>query len=63
MSESKFVIEQSSKIRVRQDVEILVAESERRNGKFLQCMTFSSRLQNQVRKFKPVKVIEICKPA
>jgi len=58
MSESKFVIEQSSKFGFDRTVEILVAESERREWKVPAVHDFSSRLQNQVRKLSPSRLLK-----
>jgi uncharacterized protein (DUF302 family) len=63
MSESKFVIEQSSKFGFDRTVEILVAESERREWKVPAVHDLQQSLAKSGKEVKPVKVIEICKPA
>ena len=63
MSESKFVIEQSSKFGFDKTVEILVAESERREWKVPAVHDLQQSLAKSGKEVKPVKVIEICKPA
>lgn len=62
MSESKFVIEQSSKFGFDRTVEILVAESERREWKVPAVHDLQQSLAKSGKEVKPVKVIEICKP-
>ena len=63
MSENKFVIEQSSKFGFDRTVEILVAESERREWKIPAVHDLQQSLAKSGKEVKPVKVIEICKPA
>jgi len=63
MSESKFVIEQSSKFGFDRTVEILIAESERREWKVPAVHDLQQSLAKSGKEVKPVKVIEICKPA
>ena len=63
MSENKFVIEQSSKFGFDRTVEILVAESERREWKVPAVHDLQQSLAKSGKEVKPVKVIEICKPA
>ena len=63
MSEKRFVIEQSSKFGFDRTVEILVAESERREWKVPAVHDLQQSLAKSGKEVKPVKVIEICKPA
>jgi len=63
MSENKFVIEQSSKFGFDRTVEILIAESERREWKVPAVHDLQQSLAKSGKEVKPVKVIEICKPA
>lgn len=63
MSENKFVIEQSSKFGFDRTVEILVAESERREWKVPAVHDLQQSLAKSGKEVKSVKVIEICKPA
>ncbi len=63
MSENRFVIEQSSKFGFDRTVEILVAESERREWKVPAVHDLQQSLAKSGKEVKPVKVIEICKPA
>lgn len=62
MSENRFVIEQSSKFGFDRTVEILVAESERREWKVPAVHDLQQSLAKSGKEVKPVKVIEICKP-
>jgi len=63
MSENRFVIEQSSKFGFDRTVEILVAESERREWKVPAVHDLQQSLAKSGKEVKPVKVIEICKPS
>lgn len=63
MSENKFVIEQSSKFGFDKTVDILVAESERREWKVPAVHDLQLSLSKSGKEVKPVKIIEICKPA
>jgi uncharacterized protein (DUF302 family) len=63
MSENKYVIEQSSKFGFDKTVDILVAESERREWKVPAVHDLQQSLAKSGKTVKPVKVIEICKPA
>lgn len=63
MSENKYVIEQSSKFGFDKTVDILVAESERREWKVPAVHDLQLSLAKSGKAVKPVKIIEICKPA
>ena len=63
MTRNKFVVEKSSKYSFDETVELLVAEAERREWKVPAIHDLQQSLAKSGKTVKPVKVIEICKPA
>ena len=63
MSKSKFIIEQSSKYDFDKTVDLLVKEAEIREWKVPALHDLQQSLAKSGKTVKPVKVIEICKPA
>ncbi len=63
MTKNKFVIEQSSKYNFDKTVDLLIAEAERREWKVPAVHDLQQSLAKSGKTVKPVKVIEICKPA
>jgi uncharacterized protein (DUF302 family) len=63
MTKTKFVIEKSSKYDFDKTVDLLVAEAERREWKVPAIHDLQQSLAKSGKSVKPVKVIEICKPA
>lgn len=63
MAKNKYVIEQSSKYGFDKTVDLLVAEAERREWKVPAVHDLQQSLAKSGKTVKPVKVIEICKPA
>jgi uncharacterized protein (DUF302 family) len=63
MSRDKFVIEQPSRYGFDKTVEMLVAEAERREWKVPAIHDLQQSLAKSGKTVKPVRVIEICKPA
>ncbi|MGB8489894.1 MAG: DUF302 domain-containing protein [Bacteroidales bacterium] len=62
MSEIKLVIEQVSKFGFDETVDLLTAESERRQWKIPAVHDLRQSLAKSGKSVRPVKVIEICKP-
>jgi uncharacterized protein (DUF302 family) len=63
MTKNKYVIEQSSKYNFDKTVDLLIAEAERREWKVPAVHDLQQSLAKSGKTVKPVKVIEICKPA
>jgi uncharacterized protein (DUF302 family) len=63
MAKNKYVIEQSSKYGFDKTVDLIVAEAERREWKVPAVHDLQQSLAKSGKTVKPVKVIEICKPA
>jgi uncharacterized protein (DUF302 family) len=63
MAKNKYVIEQSSKYGFDKTVDLLVAEAGRREWKVPAIHDLQQSLAKSGKTVKPVKVIEICKPA
>ena len=63
MPKNKYVIEQSSRYGFDKTVDLLVAEAERREWKVPAVHDLQQSLAKSGKTVKPVKVIEICKPA
>jgi len=63
MTKNKYVIEQSSKYDFDKTVNLLIAEAERRDWKVPAVHDLQQSLAKSGKTVKPVKVIEICKPA
>ena len=63
MTKNKYVIEQSSKYNFDKTVDLLIAEAERREWKVPAVHDLQLSLAKSGKNVKPVKVIEICKPA
>jgi len=63
MSKSKLIIEQPSKYDFDKTVDLLVREAEQREWKIPALHDLQQSLAKSGKKVKPVKVIEICKPA
>jgi uncharacterized protein (DUF302 family) len=63
MKENNFIIEQRSKFEFEKTVTLLVAEAERREWKVPALHDLQQSLAKSGKTVKPVKVIEICKPA
>ena len=63
MVKDKFIIEQPSKYGFDKTVDLLVAEAERRDWKIPAVHDLQQSLAKSGKTVKPVKVIEICKPA
>ena len=60
---NKFIIEHPSKFNFDKTIELLVAEAERREWKVPFIHDLQQSLAKAGKTVKPVKVIEICKPA
>ena len=63
MTKNKYVIEQSSKYNFDKTVDLLITEAERREWKVPAVHDLQESLAKSGKTVKPVKVIEICKPA
>ena len=63
MTKNKYVIEQSSKYNFDKTVDLLITEAERREWKVPAVHDLQQSLAKSGKTVKPVKVIEICKPA
>jgi len=63
MTKNKYVIEQSSKYDFDKTVNLLIAEAERRDWNVPAVHDLQQSLAKSGKTVKPVKVIEICKPA
>ena len=63
MTRNTFVIEKQSKYDFDKTVDLLVAEAERREWKVPAIHDLQQSLAKSGKTVKPVKVIEICKPA
>ena len=63
MPKNKYVIEKISKYDFDRTVDLLVAEAERREWKVPAVHDLQQSLAKSGKTVKPVKVIEICKPA
>ena len=63
MTRNKFMAERLSKYSFDKTVELLVAEAERREWKVPAIHDLQQSLAKSGKTVKPVKVIEICKPA
>jgi len=63
MTKNKYVIEQSSKYNFDKTVNLLITEAERREWKVPAVHDLQQSLAKSGKTVKPVKVIEICKPA
>jgi uncharacterized protein (DUF302 family) len=63
METKKIVVEQKSKFNFEKTVELLVANAERRDWKIPAVHDLQLSLANSGKAVRPVKVIEICKPA
>jgi uncharacterized protein (DUF302 family) len=63
MTKNKYVIEQPSRYSFEKTVDLLIAEAERREWKVPAVHDLQQSLAKSGKTVKPVKVIEICKPA
>ena len=63
MAKNKSIIEQSSKYDFNKTVDLLIAEAERRDWKIPAVHDLQQSLAKSGISVKPVKVVEICKPA
>jgi uncharacterized protein (DUF302 family) len=63
MSKNKYVIEKQSKYDFDKTVDLLVAEAERREWKIPAVHDLQLSLAKSGKTVKPVKVVEMCKPA